>query len=171
MAPDRPGAGAGGLRVSPLTPEAFAPYGRLIRMPSSPATASGPGWDWWGEVEPLEAGDRPYTLGFLSLRPAGMSFNWAERHMRSRELIVPMGGKCLIYVAVPSRPVDADRPSPDGFSVFGLGPGEAVLLEKGIWHGAPLAVDRPLSVLIALLECTGAEDTQAVGLQELTVTR
>jgi hypothetical protein len=37
-----------------------------------------------------------------------------------------------------------------------------VLLHPGVWHGAPLAIDRPLNVVVVLLQATGSTDTSVV---------
>jgi hypothetical protein len=36
------------------------------------------------------------------------------------------------------------------------------VLDPGVWHGAPLALDRALAALVLLPEGTGADDTTVV---------
>src|SRR5438105_15132237 len=86
------------LPVEPLTEEAFAPFGRVIRTPERPHDADGPGWRWWAETVVLEGDGRSWGVGYLDLEPAPPRFDWAERHLRSLESIVPVSGSCLIYV-------------------------------------------------------------------------
>jgi ureidoglycolate hydrolase len=138
--------------AEPLTPEAFRPFGAVLARPDAPADASGPGWTWWAEPMRLPAGDRPYALGYLALLPAEPVFDWAEHHKRTPELVVPLDGECVLYVA----PV-AERPG--GFRAFRVTAGNGVLLDPGVWHGAPLAVERPLSAVVLLPRGTGTEDT------------
>ena len=147
------------LPIKELTAEAFAPYGRVVdRPPTSPA-AEGAGWRWWGETELLPETGRPYGVGYLQLRPAALSFDWAERHMESVEAIVPLGGDCLVYVGPPDHPEEPERLPPlTRFEAFRVRSGQAVLLAPGVWHGAPLAVDRPLAALVLVRQGTGAED-------------
>jgi ureidoglycolate lyase len=146
-----------------LTAEAFAPFGDVLARPAAAADASGPGWSWWTEIARLPAADRPYAVGFLALEPADRAFDWAEHHQRSAELIAPLGGECLVYVAPPAA-------APDGFRAFRVGAGEGVVLEPGVWHGAPLALDRPLTAAVLLLEGTGAEDTVVTQVPRTTIT-
>ena len=151
------------LSIEDLTAEAFAPYGTVVEQPQRDQDASGPGWTWWGENVALAGGDRPYALGYLDLKPAPLRFDWAERHMQSDELLIPMGGECLVYVGPPDDPDEPMRLPPlERFRVFRVKPGQAVLLGKGVWHGAPLAVDRPLNVVVALLRDTGRLDGHVV---------
>lgn len=141
------------LPVEELTSDTFASYGVVIERPDGATDASGSGWSWWSEISRLPQADRPYAVGYLNLQPSAMEFDWAERHLKSAEVIVPLGGECLIYVGPPD-------PTPlwDRFQVFRVRAGQAIVLKEGIWHGAPLALDHPLTALVLLRQGTGAED-------------
>jgi ureidoglycolate lyase len=138
--------------AEPLTPEAFEAFGTVIDRPAAAADASAPGWSWWADAGGLPVADRPYAVGYLALEPAEPAFDWAERHERSAELIAPLSGECLVYVAAPG-------PEPEDFRVFRVEPGQGVMLHPGVWHGAPLAPERPTAAMVLLLEGTGARDT------------
>jgi ureidoglycolate lyase len=151
------------IQAEALTGSAFAPFGEIIQRPSQDPTAVGPGWQWWGETVSLPGDGRPFGIGFLQLQPVAPRFDWAERHMRSHELLVPIGGDCLVYVGPPDYPDQPDRlPALEQFRVFRVQEGQSVLLHPGVWHGAPLAVDAPMNVVVLLLEQTGNIDTSVV---------
>ena len=95
----------------------------------------------------------PYTVGYLDLTPGPLRFDWAEYHLRSPETIVPLGGDCFIYVGPPG-----DEPRWGSFEVFRVRAGQGVVLNEGVWHGAPLAVDRPTSAIVLLRRGTGEDD-------------
>jgi ureidoglycolate lyase len=158
------------LRIQELTPDAFAPFGEVIGQPARAADASGPGWRWWGETALLAADRRPYGVGYLDLQPADLRFDWAERHMRSAEMLISAGGDCLVYVGPPEFPEEPGRLPPlERFQVFRVPQGQGVLLHPGVWHGAPLALDRPLNLVVLLLQGTGASDTSVVRFAETPV--
>jgi ureidoglycolate hydrolase len=158
------------LPIQALTSDAFAPFGEVIELPRRAADATGPGWQWWGETTLLAADSRPYGIGYLALQPADLRFDWAERHMRSPEMLIPAGGDCLIYVGPPEHPEEPELLPPlDRFQVFRVRQGQAVLLHPGTWHGAPLAIDVPLNVVVLLLQGTGAADTSVVRFAETPV--
>ena len=151
------------LPIEELTSEYFAPFGQVIQTPARPVDGSGPGWKWWGSVALMPGEEQPYMIGYLDLQPAELRFDWAERHMRSVEVLVPAGGDCLVYVGPPDNPEAPGRmPTLERFRVFRIRQGQAVMLGKGVWHGAPLAVDRPLNVVIMLLEKSGENDLHLV---------
>jgi ureidoglycolate lyase len=158
------------LSIRDLTPGAFAPFGEVIEQPGRAPDATGPGWQWWGETTQLAAASRPYAIGYLALQPAELRFDWAERHMRSSEMLIPAGGDCLVYVGPPEHPEQPELLPPlDRFQVFRVRPGQAVLLHPGVWHGAPLAIDRPLNVVVLLLQGTGSADTSVARFAETPV--
>jgi ureidoglycolate lyase len=155
------------LPIQDLTEQAFAPFGKVIEQPARVHDAQGSGWRWWAENALMESGDRPYQIGYLDLMPAELKFDWAERHMRSAELIIPTGGDCLVYVGPPDYPEEPGRLPPlDRFQVFKVKQSQAVLLDKGVWHGAPLAIDKPLNVFVLLLSRTGEVDLSLVRFEE-----
>ena len=91
--------------------------------------------------------------------------------MRTAELLIPSCGDCLVYVGPPDHPEQPDRaPRLDRFRVFRVQQGEGVLLHAGVWHGAPLAIDRPLNVVVLLLQHTGSIDTSLVRFEDRPVT-
>ena len=151
------------LPVKELASDAFAPYGRVVDRPKTAPDAAGPGWRWWSETAFLAPAERRYGVGYLDLRPEEPVFDWAERHMASVEMLIPVGGDCLVYVGPAVHPEDPGRlPALERFEVFRVRQGRAVILEKGVWHGAPMAVDRPLAVVVLLRRGTGAEDVSLV---------
>jgi ureidoglycolate lyase len=158
------------LQIELLTPEAFAPFGLVVDAPTSAPQASGPGWQWWGETVLMEGDSRPYGIGYLRLEPAARRFDWAERHMRSPEMIVPLGGACLVYAGPADYPEQPDRlPELDRFRVFEVREGQGVILNPGVWHGAPLAHGGALNAVVLLKQGTGATDVSVVRFEDRPV--
>ena len=150
------------IPIETLTAEAFAPFGQVIARPDASSDATGPGWMWWGETAALAPDSRPYGIGYLDLQPAPLTFDWAERHMRSAEMLIPTDD-CLIYVGPAQFLEEPGRaPAPEQFRVFEVKRGQAVVLHPGVWHGAPLALDRPANVVVLLLQGSGTSDTSIV---------
>lgn len=155
------------IQALPLEQTSFAPYGTVIEQPARSRDGGAEHWSWWGEMAFMACDDRPYGIGHLLLEPGELGFDWAERHMQSPELLVPMGGDCLFYVAPPEYMDQPDRlPAFEKFRVFRAKAGQGVLLGKGVWHGVPLAVDHPLHVTVLLLKGTGANDLTVVRFPE-----
>ena len=148
------------LRVDELAAESFAPFGRVVDVPSRDPDAVGDPWRWWAQTALLERGERPYAVGYLEVEPGRATFDWAERHAESEEMVIPLNGELLIYAAAPE---------PQEFRVFRVRPGQAVILGKGVWHGAPLSSSGTARAIVLLAERTGELDTAKVQFEELTV--
>ena len=158
------------LKLEELSAEGFIPFGQVVEQPHRPADAEGAGWTWWGENLLLAGTGENYAIGYLDLEPAPLCFDWAERHLDSDELVIPLGGDCVVYVAPPDYLDEPGRlPSWDRFQAFRVPSGKAVLLGKGVWHGAPLALGHPAKALVLLLHSTGQRDAHVVHFAEQPV--
>jgi ureidoglycolate lyase len=147
------------LDAQPLTPDTFAPYGRVIARPEREHDAAGPGWRWWAETVLLAGDGRPFGVGYLDLQPGDRRFDWAERHMRTQEAIIATSSELLVYVAPADHLEEPGRlPAMERFTAFRLPPGEGIVMDRAVWHGAPLAVDQPSSAIVLILEGTGRTD-------------
>ena len=147
------------LTPEQLTADAFAPYGRVVERPFRSPDATGPGWRWWAETALLPGDGRPWGVGYLDLEPTAPQFDWAERHMRTLEAILATAGDVLVYVGPPDHPEEPGRlPSLERFRVFRVPAGSGVIMDRGVWHGAPLAADAPTRALVLILEGTGRHD-------------
>jgi ureidoglycolate lyase len=148
------------LKVEALESEAFAPFGQVVDLPRGQPDAEGDPWRWWARTALVDQGERPYAVGYLAVEPSRTAFDRAERHLRSEELVAPLTGEILLYVAAPD---------PDAFRVFRVCPGQAVVLARGVWHGAPLVAAHPAHVLVLLAEGAGTSDIDKVQFEELVV--
>jgi ureidoglycolate lyase len=154
------------IRVEPLSRDAFAPFGRVVEAPAREPDSVGDPWRWWADTALLERSDGRYAIGYLEVRDGRRGFDWAERHLETEELVIPVRGELLLYAGPPDR---GERPDPERFRVFRVRPGQAVLLGKGVWHGAPLTAEGEATALVLLLERTGENDTETVEFDEIPV--
>jgi hypothetical protein len=147
------------LRVERLSPETFADFGRVVERPEAGPEATGPGWRWWSEVASLSGDGRPWGVGYLDLEPTAPRFDWAERHMRTREAVFSTSADLFFYVG-PALHLDgpARLPPLDAFRVFRVPSGSGVILDVGVWHGAPLAAERATAAVVLILEGPGRHD-------------
>lgn len=151
------------IAIEALTAEAFAPYGRVIERPARARDAEGPGWRWWAETALLGGDGRPFGVGYLDLSPAERRFDWAERHMRTQEAVIATSSDLLLYVGPPEHPDEPGRlPALERFRVFEIPAGSGVVMDRGVWHGAPFTVDRAAPAIVLILEGTGRTDVTVV---------
>ncbi len=159
------------LAVEPLTPRSFEPFGEVIATPSRSPDASGPGWTWWAEATLLVGDGRSWGVGHVALEPVPLRFDWAERHMKSKEAVIATSTDLFVYVAPALHPDEPARRPPLGdFRVFRIPAGCGVVLNEGVWHGAPLTAGDPSAALVLLQEGTGREDVTMVNFVDSPVT-
>jgi ureidoglycolate lyase len=159
------------IPVRDLTDDAFASFGRVIRAPERPQDAQGPGWRWWAETVLLQGDGRAWGVGYLDLQPAPpLRFDWAERHMRTLEAVVPVSGDVIVYVGPPEHLDEPERaPDRTRYEAFRVRSGHGLVLERGVWHGAPLADGGPAQAIVLILADTGSSDVSVVRFEEAPV--
>jgi ureidoglycolate hydrolase len=114
------------LPVSPLSTEAFAPYGRVL-SPAGARDAGREGYDIW--IQPFAAESRP-RLQIVRYHARPFVVTLVERHLHVTEARQPLGGPpAVIVVAEPSE----TPPGPEALRAFRLD-GEGVLFHRGTWH-------------------------------------
>lgn len=125
-----------------LSEEAFAPYGRIVKVPEEPAPRSGAGWECWYGFQVLEC-RWPLYLGAVrtALRP--IVVDAMERHTHTFELLYPHGTDLIQPLALPLALDDADaRPDPATLRAFRLPVGFGIVMHPGTWHSAAFPVGR-----------------------------
>lgn len=114
------------IELEKLTPDAFAPFGDAVVMPSADPTAADETFSFWSDV--VHYGIEGETeIGYCTVYPQEDGVvSWMEKHDRSPEFLVPLDAPMIL-------PVMTDD---GGVRAFRIVVGEAVVIGKGIWHSA-----------------------------------
>jgi len=117
------------VRLQPLTPEAFKPYGQVLeaRQPVLP------------EVEPSEGRVAIELLRFK--RPVNARrISMMATHFSYNQTFIPLRGTLALVVAPPPRNRSAGHEYYEidyaRIAAFFVEPGQAALIDKGTWHYA-----------------------------------
>ncbi|MFL5911486.1 MAG: ureidoglycolate lyase [Gaiellaceae bacterium] len=140
------------LSLVDATPETVGPFGRLVGVEVRPDIDI-PYYP--GRV--VEGGDIGFRYrGQAALRtaqvlPGGQpEVSWLERHMYLTQLFVAIsGGAYVMVLAPPNHDADGQLPDLDAAVALRLPPGSVLLLHSGTWHDFPIAVDQPVTFLLA----------------------
>lgn len=122
------------LPVLPLTADAFAPFGTVVRPPANPPGRTGEGWaSWYGSPE-IEC-PRPLTFGYVTTDPRPVVVTEMERHPITFELLIPHGDD-LVQVVAPPEELDDEHavPRATDCAAFLVPVGSSVVLAAGTWH-------------------------------------
>jgi len=118
------------LKIEPLTPEAFAPFGVLLDARERPA-------DRWKLTydEDFSVVGRA-KVGVIWEPFAGLTFTRLERHFNVTQAFVPMSGSLsVVAVAAPTDPGNADAiPKPKQVRAFLIDGSMGFRYHVGTWH-------------------------------------
>jgi ureidoglycolate hydrolase len=128
------------LRVEPLTEEAFAPFGELVRGRDEPPRFEADGNRMWDVG--FEAAGATEILA-VATDYAPFRFTKLERHFGVTQTFVPVSGPpSVIVVAPPTAPERTAIPDPREARAF-LVDREPYVLRKGTWHYSRLPLAPP----------------------------
>jgi len=117
------------VKVQPLTAEAFRPYGQMLetKQPIFP------------EVEPGE-GRVAMELLHIKHRPEAKRMDQMAIHFSYNQTFIPLQGSMVLVVAPAPRNREAGQAAYEfdyeKVAAFVLEPGQAALIDKGVWHNA-----------------------------------
>jgi ureidoglycolate hydrolase len=114
------------LPITPISAEAFAPFGRLF-APPGPRSFGRDNFDGW--IMPFAA-EGPARLQYVRYKPRRHTVEIIERHLFVTETRQRISGPdCVLVVALAS----AEPPNPAAMMAFNLG-GNGIMLHPGTWH-------------------------------------
>ncbi len=113
-----------------ITAKAFARYGETAVLPDDEEPlASEEAFSYWSDVSRLKI-DGETEIGYCTaFQQEKGEAPWLERHLRTPELLIPIDAPFLL-------PVLLENESEEQMEVFEVRPGEAVIIDRGVWHGA-----------------------------------
>jgi len=127
------------LRAETVTPEAFAPFGRVLTAEGRrrlPINTYGDRLDLYREG--IET-DQPIEWFIAVGAPRGLGVLFLERHMMLTQAFIPVGAHGFFtVVAAPDAPEDDDLPLLPALRAFWVPPGSAIQLHRGTWHENPM---------------------------------
>lgn len=124
------------IKAVHATPENFGRFGVVERL-TDKESFQGDGWECWMTDD-----------AFMDASHFGMTIvkTWPpyevatmERHTKTRELMVSAGDKPIVVALADSDPSGLAKA--EDIEAFYIEPGEALVINKGIWHDACRGLD------------------------------
>ncbi len=127
-------------RIVELTPESFAPFGRVLE-PHGEITKQGESWQCWSPLDFLEP-TAPVGVGIVTCQQFPQAVTALERHVSREELLWTTTRDLVMAVDLPLYLGDAAaRPNANTTQVFLLRAGQAVILARGVWHSPAFTLE------------------------------
>lgn len=134
------------LAAEPLTPEAFAPFGRVVSAGLQAGTSANQGtavrYDFCADLVTTRPGAKANLAVFRSVAKA-LPFDVVllERHPCSTQVFLPMLVARYLVVVAPTAAEGG--PQLAGLRAFVCQPGQGVAYDAGTWHHPMVALDAP----------------------------
>lgn len=151
------------VKLEPLTPEAFKPFGQVMSNASSPyqGTAS----QTWRFACDLEGTP---DLAIVRVPFVPWKFHLIQRHPITGHSAFSLDGKpSLLLVAPPTDPDDRESlPPPEDFKAFLVEGRQGVMLRRGAWHISHVPLYPPSGDFVVLTSAELRDDAagaQAAG--------
>ena len=149
------------ILAEPLTPEAFAPFGDVLKPPAEPGRTY---------FDTGLANGRPDARASISLSRyapvARLPFRatMLERHEHSSQSFMPIAvGRYLIIVAPPAA---GGGPDAARARAFIAGPGQGITYRMGTWHHGMTVLDREAEFVVFMFRDGTAGDEEFVPLAQ-----
>jgi ureidoglycolate lyase len=141
------------LRVQPLTPEAFAPYGRVVEE----------------ERQPLQMQEGQFTARLMTVQRVPRTLGRINRHMDHSQMFVPLSGdRTVLVVAPPDVPMEGFDPG--RIAAFATDGKTTVMFHPGTWHIEPRALEKDECKVVNVQTDVFREHTELINLADLGVT-
>lgn len=143
------------VRATPLTAEAFAPFGQVVSAGLGDGVSANQGtavrFNWAAALENHRPEARANLAVFRSTpKELPFAIRLLERHPRSSQLFVPMSCDRFLVAVCPSD--ERGEPRLAGLRAFVCGPGQGVNYSPNIWHHPILALNRPAEFVMLAWE-------------------
>ena len=137
------------IAVKPATPEAIAPYGRIIgRGSGNKANDSG----YYGgkvAITPVPfSSDNDTSISVATIQPRPFEMEHIERHYKHTQAFIPLAGKP--FVAVFGKPTTGDEPDWNSLEAFRFDGKDGFCMHVGTWHEFPFALEPDTDVIVIL---------------------
>lgn len=129
------------LQTSPLTTDAFAPYGDLLDVSGAPDKLINQGMcGRYHDRASLDFADGRAGISLFDAKARMLPHivDMVERHPDGSQAFIPVSGvEYLVVVA------DDDNGTPANLQAFVARPGQSVNLHRGVWHGVLTPLNAP----------------------------
>lgn len=138
------------LEAKPATPEALAPYGRILGAGTGAAVGVSDFYEGAVAVsKPVDfKSDDDTALSFATLQPRAFEIKYLERHFKHTQTFIPLGGKP--FVAVFGAPTDGEMPDIDALEAFRFDGQAGFTMHIGTWHEFPFALEDDTNMVVIL---------------------
>lgn len=150
------------IKVQKLTPEAFAPYGKVLTTEGLQAEGNPTSHLWYPQVSIIDA---PTSINLMEIVPRDFICQKFEAHDHTGENLIPMTGGMIVAVA---KKGDLKE---ENLAAFYLPQNLGICINPGVWHFVPFPIGTNVMCSVIFVNGTSQNDIyfdelpQPVGLE------
>ena len=157
------------VSASLMTPETFAPFGRILMRPKRDPDIQNDALGYWHALDPIGFERQP-VWGYLEVYARPRVFDRLERHCDAHEVFIPVSGAAYMPFARGGDPDDPDAtPDLDTLTVFRVESPVSFVIGRGIWHAVGFPLERSAAYLLALEAHTPSDDLDVRTIGSVTI--
>lgn len=154
------------INIRPITAEAFAPFGDLLKARPIPDKMINEGrCERHHALATVQRGEGEAIISIFRSQPVSLPYDCAllERHPLGSQAFMPLGPDAWLSVVAPD---EGGRPGEP--LAFLVPSGMGVNLRAGVWHGVLTPLDRAADFLVVDREGDGI-NLEEVGIDPVTI--
>lgn len=147
-----------------ITKENFRKFGKIVTFPEDEPTSQAQDYKFWSDIASYQIdGDTEIGICTVFKQPKS-EINGMERHLDTPEILIPIDAPFNLPLLLEGDP-DEEAKS------FRVNVGEAVVINKGVWHGACLPVNvEKSSYFVIFRRRTPHEDVEKKDVRTIEIT-
>ncbi|MDO8550219.1 MAG: ureidoglycolate lyase [Ignavibacteria bacterium] len=123
------------IEAEHISPENFRKFGMVVIAPKEDPTSQAADYKFWSDIANYNIdGDTEIGICTVYKQPKN-EITGMERHLRTPEILIPIDAPFTL-------PLLIDGEAEDNAKAFQCNLGEAVVINKAVWHGACLPVGK-----------------------------
>lgn len=152
------------LQIEKLTGENSRLYGRLISLNDAAPAYQGTDFSFFKNLASITFDGNTGFSMVETYMDRSAELKWLEKHEMSEEVIISTDQNLILVLGT-----GADGTSPDTIRAFEMEAGSAFVVNKNIWHHAPVSAGAITKVGILLNESTPDKDLIKVDTESITL--
>lgn len=151
------------IKAKHITSENFANFGKAVTAPTKAPTSQAGDYRFWSDIANYHIdGDTEIGLCTVYQQPV-MEISGVERHLRTPEILIPIDAPFILPLLLEGQPESA-------VEAFQVNLGEAVVIDKAVWHGACLpAGKKESSYFVIFRRNTPHEDVVKKNIEKVQI--
>lgn len=149
------------INTKPITEDNFKKFGKVVKSPKGEPTAQAADFKFWSDIANYEI-DGSTEIGICTVykQPKNI-INGMERHLETPEILIPIDAPFVL-------PLLKEGETEEQSKAFQVDIGEAVIIDKAVWHGACLPVGKEeSSYFVIFRKGTPNEDVYKKEIKEI----